>query len=433
MNLLPLLASYHRTKRLTFTSRADLEYHQAKQLSRFFKQTLSQSPYFSALLKTHFGDDWTFNPAIFAQLPTMDKSLMLKEFNTMNTQNINKDTAFALALRAEQDRNFAPTLNNGISVGLSSGTTGERGLFLVSPNEQAKWAGIMLAKMLPDGLFTGEKVALFLRANSNLYKAITTPCIEFAYYDLLLPFETLLAKLTKQQPTIIVAPAQVLRAIADEVKTGNLKISPKKVISCAEVLTFADRQAIFQVFDNVHEIYQATEGFLASTCSHGTLHLNEEFIYIEKQWLDDKHFMPIITDFSRTTQPIVRYLLNDILAIQPTPCPCGLVCLALSHIEGRADDGLKFGDKSIFADSISRIIAIHLPLDKDYRLVQAGNCLTFTAQLDNADWVHFKEAFNAFLSTQGIDVQSIIWQWHNQTPTQSFDKKKRRIVQLTEQ
>lgn len=423
MNLLPLLVSYHRTKRLTFASRADLERHQATQLTQFFKQTLRQSPYFSALLNTHFGEDWTFDPATFAQLPTMNKTLMLKEFNTMNTQNIDKDTAFALALQAEQDRNFTPTLN-GVSVGLSSGTTGERGLFLVSPSEQARWAGVMLAKMLPDGLLAGERVALFLRANSNLYKAVATPCIEFAYYDLLLPFETLLTKLATQNPTIIVAPAQVLRAIADEVRLGNLNISPKKVISCAEVLTFADRQAIAQIFPNLHEVYQATEGFLASTCTHGTLHLNEEFLYIEKAWLDDERFMPIITDFSRTTQPIVRYVLNDVLAVKATPCPCGLACLALSHIEGRADDGLKFGDKQIFADSISRIIAIHLPLNKDYRLVQEGNHLTLTAQLNHADWERFKLSFNEFLNTQGIDVQNIIWQWDNQIPTQSFDKKK---------
>lgn len=32
-----------------------------------------------------------------------------------------------------------------------------------------------------------------------------------------------------------------------------------------------------QVFPAVGEVYQATEGFLAASCAHGTLHLNEEF------------------------------------------------------------------------------------------------------------------------------------------------------------
>lgn len=429
MNLLPLLTSYRRAKRLTFSNRADLERHQAKQLTQFFKRTLSQSPYFSVLLKNHFGDDWTFNPATFSQFKTMDKSLMLQHFNHMNTQGLDKETAFDLAFQAENDRNFSPTLN-GISIGLSSGTSGQRGLFAVSSAEQAQWAGVMLAKMLPDGLFAGESVALFLRANSNLYQAVATPCIRFEYYDLLSPFDKLIAKLALQKPTIIVAPAQVLLALADKVQTGRLAISPKKVISCAEVLTADDKQKISQVFYNIHEVYQATEGFLASTCSHGTLHLNEEYIYFEKQWLDDERFMPIITDFSRTTQPIVRYVLNDVLVIKKTPCPCGSACLALSHIEGRADDGLKFGDKQLFADSISRIIALNLPTDVDYRLVQQGNVLTLTAQLTEPQWTYFQDKFNQFLVIQGVDVRHLTWKFIKEIPYQDFSKKKRRIVYL---
>jgi hypothetical protein len=37
--------------------------------------------------------------------------------------------------------------------------------------------------------------------------------------------------------------------------------------------------------------------------------------YIEKDWIDEKsgRFSPIITDFNRKTQPIIRYKLDDIL------------------------------------------------------------------------------------------------------------------------
>ncbi|MFH7572468.1 CoF synthetase, partial [Pseudomonas syringae pv. tagetis] len=58
------------------------------------------------------------------------------------------------------------------------------------------------------------------------------------------------------------------------------------------------------------------------TCSHGTMHLNEEFVLMVRQWLDEQRFTPLITDFTRITQPIVRYRLDDVLFRQSEPSPC---------------------------------------------------------------------------------------------------------------
>ena len=73
----------------------------------------------------------------------------------------------------------------------------------------------------------------------------------------------------------------------------KLCISPDALI--AMIVTEAqDRALIVQAFGAVHEIYQATEGFLASTCEHGVLHLNEEYVHVEPQWLDreQRRFVP---------------------------------------------------------------------------------------------------------------------------------------------
>ena len=48
---------------------------------------------------------------------------------------------------------------------------------------------------------------------------------------------------------------------------------------------------------------------------------------LKKEYLDDNRFYPIITDFKRTSQPIYRYRLNDILVEEKSPCPCGSVLL----------------------------------------------------------------------------------------------------------
>lgn len=126
------------------------------------------------------------------------------------------------------------------------------------------WAAGVLAKVLPDDLFAKERVALFLRADNNLYQSVNNRWLSLDFYDLLAPFQAQLKLLQQRAPTIIVAPAQVLRALALEVMAGELTLKVKKVISVAEVLEPQDRELLRNVFHNVGEIYQATEGFLAS-------------------------------------------------------------------------------------------------------------------------------------------------------------------------
>lgn len=417
-----LLWHYFRTRQLRFTDRALLEAWQDKKMRTFRRRVLTKSPWFRRYLALPF-DEW----------PTMNKALMMAQFDDMNTAGLQRDELMACAMRSEQSRDFSPKVGK-FSVGLSSGTSGRRGLFVVSPQEQTLWAGAILAKVLPDGLLAGERVALFLRADNNLYRSVNNRWLSLAFYDLLAPFVPQLARLEAQSPTIIVAPAQVLRALALEVLAGTLRLAVKKVISVAEVLEDHDRALLRQAFGEVGEIYQATEGFLASTCVCGTLHLNEEFIHVEPEWLDEHRFVPIITDFTRRTQPVVRYRLDDVLVASKKPCPCGSATRAIARIEGRQDDGLQLPDASgqvqgVFADPCSRVLAITLPPGADYRLVQtAADTLCLTADCEPAVLEACQLALNAFFARQGIDVQRLKWQLVSQRPEVQFGAKRRRII-----
>jgi len=203
------------------------------------------------------------------------------------------------------------------------------------------WAGAMLAKVLPGSIFEKHRIALFLRANSNLYTTVQSGWIRFEYFDLLDPIEHHLECLNEFQPTILVAPPSMLRFLAQASADETLYITPQKIISVAEVLDPLDEAFIHQRFGQiVHQVYQCTEGFLGSTCQYGTLHLNEDIVAIQKEYLDAelRKFVPIITDFHRTSQPIIRYRLDDILTERTSPCPCDSVMMALEGIEGRCDD-----------------------------------------------------------------------------------------------
>lgn len=418
-----LLLAYWHTRRLRFADRAQLDAYQERQLASFTNKLCARSRYFAP-----------FRALPLAQWPTMNKALMLEHFDAMNTAGIELAPAMEAAMAAERSRDFTPAVGD-ITVGLSSGTSSQRAVFTVSPREKAQWAGVMLAKALPDGLFSGERVALFLRANSNLYTAVRSPWLTFAFYDLFQPFNTLCAELVAYRPSVIVAPAQVLRQLALGVIEGRLALSPKKVISVAEVLEAQDRALIVQAFGAVHEIYQATEGFLASSCEHGVLHLNEEYVHVEPQWLDkqQRRFVPVITDFTRITQPIVRYRLDDILLARATPCSCGRVTRAIDGIEGRCDDMLVLPatdgkNISVFADVLTRAFAQALPADGDYRLVQQGETtLQLHAAQDEAGLAALRRHLEGVLAGLGVAVERLHWTVSSELPAFDPNMKRRRI------
>ncbi|KHN51487.1 F390 synthetase-related protein [Pectobacterium fontis] len=427
--MIPLMTLWHyfRARRLRFATRAALERYQQRQLARFARRVLARSPYFRPYCQRPMAD-W----------PTMDKTVMMAEFDRMNTAGLKRDDLLACARRSEAERDFTPHVR-GFSVGLSSGTSGQRGLFVVSPREQQVWAGGMLAKMLPDGLRAGERVALFLRADNNLYHSVDNRWLSLSFYDLFAPFSDHFSRLEAWSPSIIVAPAQVLRELALAVRRGELRLSVKKVISVAEVLEPQDKHLLQQVFGQVGEVYQATEGFLASTCEYGTLHLNEEFIHIEPQWLDDARFTPVITDFTRSTQPIVRYRLDDVLVKQQEPCACGRVTMAIARIEGRRDDSLQLPGRcgqtqTVFADLCSRVIANALPLYADYRLVQQGETtLHLSAACSVPELEACRDSLAQQFALQGVDVSRLQWHLTAGEIAPEFTHKRRRITRLKEE
>jgi len=308
-----------------------------------------------------------------SDFPVLDKPQLLENFAHINSVGLTRDACEKIALQAELSRDFSSSIN-GVSVGLSSGTSGQRGMFLTNAQERAEWAGYIIAKNLTFTL-RKQRVALLLRSNNALYEASQGVLLQFQFFDLTLPFETITQGLEQYDPDVLIAPAQVLGKIARE----KVSIKPQKIISGAEVLEDEIRVQIESEYRiKVDEIYQCTEGYIASTCEQGNLHLNEDIMIIEKQWIDEAsgRFMPIITDLRRTSLPLVRFRLDDILQLQNEPCPCGSQMQRLAKIEGRRDDSLWLRQcdawQSVFPDLIRRSMMCATDIT-DYRIEQWGD------------------------------------------------------------
>ncbi len=338
---------------------------------RLWKKTLKR------LTLSDYYKNIIYPGAQIESFPVINKQIFMLNFDHINTEGVGLDEAFQVAMKAEKIREFTPTLR-GITVGLSSGTSGNRGVFLATEKERAFWVAAILDRVIGFS-FKKRRVAFFLRANSNIYESVKSKSISFEFFDLLDDLASHIKRLNIYKPTILVAQPSMLKELAKAREKNELNINPQKIISVAEVLNPEDRMYFAKVFkQTIHQVYQCTEGFLASTCIHGTLHFNEDFLHIEKKFLDDEknRFHPIITDLIRSSQPIIRYELNDIL-IEEKDCPCQSKMLGIKSIEGRSDDVLIFktlngNEINIFPDFIRRAIIMSNEKITDFTVIQKG-------------------------------------------------------------
>jgi putative adenylate-forming enzyme len=381
---------------------------------------------------------WAGQP--LSQWPVLNKSEYLAQFAGLNTHGLPLAQCLDVARAAEASRDVAAAqLPQGLSVGLSSGTSGQQGVFLVSRRERLAWAGTILAKALPGGLWRPARIALFLRANSPLYETLGGRHIRFAYFDLTRPLAQLRRELAAFNATVLVAPAYVLRLLAEAEAGAPLAVAPTRIYSAAEVLEDEDRAVIERVFRQpVRQIYQAAEGFLGINCAHGRLHLNEELLHVEREYLvgSTGRFMPIITDFKRSTQAIVRYRLNDVLIEDVEPCPCGSPCTTLTRVEGRGDDifilPTPLGQQApIFPDFIRNAVLQSSPHILDFRCLQtAPDAVTLhlsTPTAEAATAGHCAaQALAALWARCGVLAPQLTLQpW--ETPPAALSFKRRRV------
>lgn len=422
MNKIHLLYYYLKSRYKTFSSRDAVLKHQNKCFEQFKKNILSKSDFYKKYINSEL-----------KEFPIINKKIMMDNFNDMNTEGLDRDKCLEIAIRAEKDRNFSPMLNN-CTVGLSSGTSGNKGLFVANPSERTKWAGMILGKLLPKSVFSSQKIAFFLRANNNLYESVKSKKISFEFYDLLSDFDKLIDQLELQKPDIIIAPAKILMLISKE--KNRIGINPTTIISVAEVLDNNDKITLENIFGcKVGNIYQCTEGFLGHTCEHGTMHLNEDILIIEKNWLNNEKtkFSPIITDFIRTSQPIVRYELDDILTVKKKPCICGSHLLAIESIEGRCDDILKLKGingkiQMVFPDLIRNTIIVADGKVEDYQVNQIdSHTLNIKLKFLDSEYSDrkVKDGLLSLFETMNIITPTITFGEFNEG---QLIEKKRRVI-----
>jgi phenylacetate-CoA ligase len=125
----------------------------------------------------------------------------------------------------------------------------------------------------------------------------------------------------------------------DHPLAGQLSI----ITVAAENLTDQQRRLISDAFGvQPRQHYGNAEAVAnASECSRGTLHVDEDFAYVETITDSATGVSALVgTNFTNPAYPLIRYQMGDAAVIDDNSCDCGRRGRVLASIDGRLEDAV---------------------------------------------------------------------------------------------
>lgn len=352
--------------RFEHMTRARLRRHQQRCARALLRYARHHSAYYAEHLSTDR----------LADAPLMDKATMMREFDRINTVGLHRDEVVEFGIRRER-AGTTELYQARYSVGLSSGTSGNKVVTVLSPWERARYAALVWARSGVPASVRRPRVLFALRTNNPAFTAVKLAGIELVYVDYFVPVDDLIALVNDRRLNVLAGPPSVLVLLAE--RSADITSTIEAVISYAEVLEEPTRDRIAAAFDApVVQIYQGAEGMLGVTCRAGSLHLNEDISLVELLDAGDSLGATrrvVVTDLYRRAQPFIRYQLGDLLEIDDEPCECGSAFRRIRRIHGRSDSvltlsGRRGGEVRLMPDYVRRSINQASPAVIEYQVVQ---------------------------------------------------------------
>jgi len=199
MRMYAAFQAYLRSRRLQkrLYSRQAIQSYHSRELRKLTRHLTTSFPFYSQIGARNF-----------ESLPIINKRILLENFSDMNLAHVELES-LKTAISNE-------TLSVGnYSEGHGTGTSGNRGYYIISDQERFVWLGTILAETIPNALWTRQRVALILPGMSLLYSAAGKGSrVNLRFFDLSLGLSAWESELETFSPDTIVAPPKALRKLA---------------------------------------------------------------------------------------------------------------------------------------------------------------------------------------------------------------------------
>ena len=250
--------------------------------------------------------------------------------------------------------NIGERFLNEYLVWTSSGTSGEKGIYVQDINALSIYQSLMLMRYQSfntsrmamiaalEGHFAG---IVYWKWASRLNPWLTSQTRAFSILE---PVELIVQQLNEWQPKCLLTYPSMFSVLAKEQECGRLAISPTSLWCGGEHLDPMQKQQIEAAFAcGIVEDYGASEAMnMAFACEHGKLHINTDWFILEPV---DEHMQAVpkgeksattlVTNLANKLQPIIRYDIGDSITLDTKACTCANPLPTL-QVVGRNDDTL---------------------------------------------------------------------------------------------
>ncbi|MCX6084816.1 MAG: hypothetical protein NTX94_00030, partial [Caldiserica bacterium] len=287
------------------------------------------------------------------------------------------------AVQKELHKEYLGYYQDQYVIGLSSGTSGNKGIYVTPKSMTERLPFVFLAR---SGLSSKDlpfRILFLLRVFSQGFEDINSPFIHLNYLSTMTPVDEIIRRINDDRINILMAPPSLVRQLLP--RAGTITRPLKMIVSYAEVLEKEEKERFQRTFGTrVIEIYQASEGQIGSACRCGNLHINEDLVYVE---LYDENGQPVerpgpaatamyLTNLVNTAQPLIRYEMNDLIQLGER-CPCGSSFRVIDRVLGRHDDVLYLANRNnvlqpVYPDLMSRWIITTSDSIREFRVSQVS-------------------------------------------------------------
>jgi len=188
-------------------------------------------------------------------------------------------------------------------------------------------------------------------------------------------------RINVEQPVTIWGYPSVIFEIARYSLVNNLKIRNnrlKMVIFSGESHTPYMEKIVAQAFHVwPSDEYNSNEGFIAGTCEHHKMHLNEDILIAEVltdtgEVKDIGKGELIVTHLFSFDYPFIRYNTGDIVEIIDESCPCGRNFKIIKSLEGRTGSVIHNGEEKISNSVCNHYVtkSAYFSAIKKYQIIQ---------------------------------------------------------------
>lgn len=399
-SLFKLLRYIWSAKRAESLSAEDIRDLEERRFRKLLLYAVRHSPFYRRLYKSEGITEENINSVPGTSIPIIDKKALMEYYDELvcDEQIRRQDLEKFIA----DPSNYGKKYLGRYEVIHTSGSSGVVGLFVYGPDDWTRVKSLAVARVSkgPVSFFRKTRLA-FIGATGGHYAGVSlvqdAPKFIFETMPVSInhPLEDVAKALNEFYPDVLTGYASGVHMLAEQKRRGLIRISPKRIVTSADILTPEMRSVITQTFGTPPKNFYASSESLcmAAECeSEHSLHAFTDwhrFEVLSKVGDPVPEGTPgnlVMTNLYNYTEPLIRYKMNDEVSFISKKCPCGSPFPKMGTIAGRQEDFLWFEKPNGTADYLHPILLVEffVPGLKKFQFIQKGkNALMMKAILDS--------------------------------------------------